>query len=159
MSTQKFEEVKKELISKIEYNKVMHKRKILEEYGLYELKSVTEVNKANNTKVADGWDSDYIKVYHEISDEDLNQLEKLSIESKQIFFQETSPVKFPAMNIIGYFYIAFGILISIMLFTRELYLEAIYVVIGTLILGSFFLSIGHIVRQLNIIINHLNKRK
>lgn len=159
MSTQKYEDVKKELISKIEYNKEMHKRKILEAHGLYELKSVKEVNKENNTKVTDGWDSDYIKVYHEISDEDLNQLEKLSIESKQIFFQETSPTKFPPMNIIGYFYIAIGIMISLMLFSRALYLEGFYVAIGGLIVGSFFLSIGHVIRQLNIIINHLNKRK
>jgi hypothetical protein len=137
--------------------KLIKRRELLEKYQLYTKVYGPQSSEYNNSAYENNKLVYYKKVYEEVSNEELEKLETLLQLSLGLSSVETFSVRFGATNFIGYMYIIVGVLIGIVLLATELPEIGFMVIFASIVIGIAFLTAGHIIRQLNIIINNLKK--
>jgi hypothetical protein len=157
MPKTKYEKLISQLREKNDELNILERNKILDKFGLFEEVEVESLEAGATSVWVDGKLKYLKKVYENINDEELNEITLLNSlnESKSVL--EYTMIKFNWINIVGYFYIVVGVLAGLILIDGFAEI-GIAVAISSFIFGIFFLSVGHIIRQINIIINHLNKK-
>ena len=165
MSRLKYESLLKEKELKILQLKETKRIQLLEKYHLYEEVQGPKSDEFPHYK----WDKDqavyYKKVYEDVSDEELKELEVLFDKEETLnekvqgdFIDETKPVEFTATTVFGFIFIILGLFTGV-IFLREYGVLGFANVVEGLSIGIAFLTAAHIIRQLNIVINNLNKDK
>jgi hypothetical protein len=166
MSNPKYEALLKEREQKILDLKETKRKQLLEKHHLYE---EVEGPKSEDYPFY-RWENNqviyYKKVYENVSDEELSYLDILCDQEQELsekisddYLEETRSVSFIATIVVGYFSIIFGIIRGIFYLLTEREGLGFTSIVAGIIAGIAFLTAAHIIRQLNIIINNLNKHK
>lgn len=165
MSNPMYEALVKEKKHKIAHLNEAIRNQLLEKHHLYEEIQGPKSEEYPHSR----WENNkviyYKKTYENVTDEELKNLEALvdkeetlSLKADDDTIDETRAVGFVATTVIGFICIFFGTLVGFILALVYGWLGIVWVVLSV-IAGIAFLTAAHIIRQLNIIINNLNKDK
>ena len=158
MNSAKYEKLVNDKQNAISDLKAANRKMRLEKYKLFDEIQGPQSSEFPFNKYQFGKLIYYKKVYDDVSDIELDYLDSLILSPDGSELIETNAISFNAINFIGYLWITIGILAGLSLFNIS-YLLGFGIITGGIIVGVAFLAMGHIIRQLNIIINNLKKNQ
>ena len=145
------------LDAKIQQRNLDERKKMLDKYKLYDKvqcnsseSKLTMYSKELNKMIY------YKKVYHEISEDDFNLLLKKDNELYNNGSLTNRPISFSAPNVLATFYLFIGFLAGIIIMVELNIVFGISLMLSSVIFSIFFYSLGHIIKQLNLIIKNGN---
>jgi len=155
-------EIYESLIQKVESEllkeKMLRRKELLEKHKLYTEVYGPQSEEFNQVIWENNKPRYYKKVYEDVTDQELERLESLVQVSLGESTIETNSVGFRGAEVLGIIYGFFSLVIGAFSLASGAIGMGLLVIFFGVSIGVGLLTISHMIRQLNIIINNLNNR-
>ncbi|PKK99744.1 MAG: hypothetical protein CVV57_01450 [Tenericutes bacterium HGW-Tenericutes-2] len=155
-------EIYESLIQKVDSEllkeKMLRRKELLEKHKLYTEVYGPQSEEFNQVILENNKPRYYKKVYEDVTDQELERLESLVQISLGESTVETNSVRFRGAEVLGIIYGFFSLVIGVFSLASGAIGIGLLVIFFGVSIGVGLLTISHMIRQLNIIINNLNNR-